>query len=52
MKYVPTATVRDMDDVHVFFNRFTNLIHADEDRCLRPGESKLVGMFAEVVRVV
>jgi hypothetical protein len=28
IKYVPTATVRSMDDVQVFLNRFTNLIHA------------------------
>jgi PD-(D/E)XK nuclease superfamily len=27
-KYVPTVSVRDMDDVNVFLNRFTNLIHA------------------------
>jgi hypothetical protein len=28
VKYVPTATTRSMDDVQVFLNRFTNLIHA------------------------
>jgi hypothetical protein len=28
LKYVPTATTRSMDDVQVFLNRFTNLIHA------------------------
>jgi hypothetical protein len=28
VKYVPTATHRDLDDVNVFLNRFTNLIHA------------------------
>jgi hypothetical protein len=28
VKYVPTKTVRTMDDVQVFLNRFTNLIHA------------------------
>lgn len=28
IKYVPTATTRSMDDVQVFLNRFTNLIHA------------------------
>lgn len=28
VKYVPTVSVRDMDDVSVFLNRFTNLIHA------------------------
>lgn len=28
VKYVPTVTTRSMDDVQVFLNRFTNLIHA------------------------
>jgi hypothetical protein len=28
LKYVPTATTRSLDDVQVFLNRFTNLIHA------------------------
>jgi PD-(D/E)XK nuclease superfamily len=28
IKYLPTATTRSMDDVQVFLNRFTNLIHA------------------------
>jgi len=28
LKYVPTVTTRSMDDVQVFLNRFTNLIHA------------------------
>ncbi len=28
VKYVPTGTTRDMNDVQVFLNRFTNLIHA------------------------
>jgi hypothetical protein len=28
VKYIPTATTRNMDDVQVFLNRFTNLIHA------------------------
>ena len=28
IKYVPTVTTRSMDDVQVFLNRFTNLIHA------------------------
>ena len=28
LKYVPSATTRDMDDINVFLNRFTNLIHA------------------------
>jgi len=28
IKYVPTATTRSMDDVQVFLNRFTNLMHA------------------------
>lgn len=27
-KYVPTKTVRDMDDVNVFLNRFANAVHA------------------------
>jgi hypothetical protein len=28
LKYVPTKTTRNMDDVNVFLNRFVNLIHA------------------------
>lgn len=28
LKYIPTKTTRDMDDVQVFLNRFVNLIHA------------------------
>ena len=43
VKYVPTATVRDMDDVNVFLNRFTNLIHAMKTGVFTPANQSWWG---------
>lgn len=43
VKYVPTVTVRDMDDVNVFLNRFTNLIHSMKSGVFMPANENWWG---------
>ena len=46
VKYVPTATTRSMDDVQVFLNRFTNLIHAMKTGVFVPANQSWWGCSA------
>lgn len=47
VKYVPTATTRTMDDVQVFLNRFTNLIHAMKTGVFVPANQSWWGCSAK-----
>jgi len=46
VKYVPTATTRNLDDVQVFLNRFTNLIHAMKTGVFVPANQSWWGCSA------
>ena len=46
LKYVPSATTRDMDDINVFLNRFTNLIHAMKTGVFIPANQSWWGCSA------
>lgn len=47
VKYVPTITTRSMDDVQVFLNRFTNLIHAMKTGVFVPANQSWWGCSAK-----
>ena len=46
VKYVPTVTTRGLDDVQVFLNRFTNLIHAMRTGAFVPANQSWWGCSA------
>lgn len=47
LKYAPTVTTRDMDDINVFLNRFTNLIHAMRTGVFVPANQSWWGCSAK-----
>jgi hypothetical protein len=46
IKYIPTATTRNMDDVQVFLNRFANTIHAMKTGVFVPANQSWWGCSA------